>query len=504
MTQSKFIHIADLHLGKTQYNNKQRYKDYFRAFKGILEKAIKEKVDFILIAGDMFDNRKISPRVLTKVFYIIRDFKKKSKETLNRAIPLICIEGNHDNPIYSTRSWMTFLADLELIILLAGEYNKETQEIIFSPYDKKSRRGGVITVNNIHIYGLPFYGSSTTHLFDSIKQAIQKEDSTLNILMMHFGIQGQDKSKPGIKLSDNLKKLHEKVDYLALGHFHKQYKFPSKERWIFNPGSLEINDVKEVFEEYKRGAFLISCEDSSYRISSLDCENGNSEDPNYIPNRKFWTISKPIDISKTTSFEESINLVLDYLKKNGVPLKGSTLATEKSDLNCPVLLFSIEGEINYSRLEVNIHELRSKVLEKFAVLEVRIFSPFLMSKLDDIKIPEEKKTIDEIENEVFTELVKINPLFDNDFQEVVEFMKILKKDLSVKSPNYKALKQFSKNWVLQNSEKFNLPASSLKILKETEESTRERNEKELVEEDDSLYSHEENLEGELEDEIIYE
>ena len=80
MTQSKFIHIADLHLGKTQYNNKQRYKDYFRAFKWILEKAIKEKVDFILIAGDMFDNRKISPRVLTKVFYIIRDFKKKSKK----------------------------------------------------------------------------------------------------------------------------------------------------------------------------------------------------------------------------------------------------------------------------------------------------------------------------------------------------------------------------------------------------------------------------------------
>ena len=161
MAPTKFIHIADLHLGKRQYNNDERYKDYFRAFKWILNLAIREEVDFILIAGDMFDNRKVGPAVLTEVFYLIQNFKNESQEKLNRKIPLICIEGNHDNPIYSKRSWMTFLADLDLIILLSGNFDKNKRTIIFEPYDYGKHRGGMIQIKDFKIYGLPFYGSST-------------------------------------------------------------------------------------------------------------------------------------------------------------------------------------------------------------------------------------------------------------------------------------------------------------------------------------------------------
>ena len=122
MEPVKFIHVSDLHLGKRQYNLKERYRDYFRAFQWVLDFAIKEKVDFILISGDLFDNKNINPSVLSEVFYSIRDFKERSIKNLEREIPLICIEGNHDNPIYTTNSWMSFLADLNLIILLSGEY----------------------------------------------------------------------------------------------------------------------------------------------------------------------------------------------------------------------------------------------------------------------------------------------------------------------------------------------------------------------------------------------
>ena len=47
MKSLKFMHIADLHLGKKQYNIPQRYYDYFRAFKTVLNKAIDQSVDFI-------------------------------------------------------------------------------------------------------------------------------------------------------------------------------------------------------------------------------------------------------------------------------------------------------------------------------------------------------------------------------------------------------------------------------------------------------------------------
>ena len=45
MASTKFIHIADVHLGKRMYNNAERYNDNFRVFIWILNKAIIEKVD---------------------------------------------------------------------------------------------------------------------------------------------------------------------------------------------------------------------------------------------------------------------------------------------------------------------------------------------------------------------------------------------------------------------------------------------------------------------------
>ncbi|KKN32512.1 hypothetical protein LCGC14_0813120 [marine sediment metagenome] len=473
---AKFIHIADVHLGKRQYNNNERYQDYFRAFKWILEFAIQESVDFVLIAGDLFDNRKVSPEVLTEVFYIIRNFKTKSQEALNREIPLICIEGNHDTPIYSKQSWMTFLADLDLIILLSGEYDKIKKTMSFEPYDPETRRGGMIQIKNINIYGVSFYGSSTIHLLQPITDAIKVNLSKLNVLMMHFGIQGQDPSKPGIELSDLFKKLHTRVDYLALGHYHRLYQLPRKSPWIFNPGALEITDIGEVFDYFdkdaKRGAFFISSDEKTYQIKPLICENGDIDDPSLIPNRKFSRI-QTIDLGETTSFDESIALVLDKIKRSGIDTKDSSTASALNDLNCPILFFNIKGQVNYSRLDVNINQLRHEILDKFALLEVRIFSPFLISSLDDIKVPQGKKTIEEIEFEIFTAMVEENSSFEHVKEEVVELMKNLKTELLVAKPNYPALKEFIKEWCLHNASEFKiqnlLPKSEPDEIPEVEE-----------------------------------
>lgn len=463
MTSIKFLHIADVHLGKRQYNSQDRYEDYFRAFKWILDYSIEQKVDFILIAGDLFDSRKIGPAVLTKVFNILRNFKKKTQQILNTEIPIICIEGNHDNPIYSRQTWMTFLADLDLIILLSGTFNRNTKEVLFEPHDIKNHRGGMIKIKNINIYGLPFYGSSTSHLFPPIAEAIKINNNTFNILMMHFGIEGEDPTKPGIDLSQHISTLKEKIDYLALGHYHKQYIRPSGDPWVFNPGSLEINDVQEVFKNYKRGVFLITCDGKNFKYKTIECEKGNSNE-GLIPNRRFLSFSN-IDISDSTSFEDVIDTVLDVLKKRGLPLKDSKFALEKEDLNCPIVLFSLKGEISYSRLEVNINKLRKEISEKFSVLDIRIFSPFLYSTLDDVIITEEKKSLKEIENEIFHLLVQENPQFKPISEEIVELMKTLKSDLLVGKPNYPAIKDMIKNMVMLNADVFKIP---IKIREEGE------------------------------------
>ena len=53
----KFIHTADIHLGKTYRNSPgetERYEDFFHCLSGIVDDALKEKVDFVLICGDLF------------------------------------------------------------------------------------------------------------------------------------------------------------------------------------------------------------------------------------------------------------------------------------------------------------------------------------------------------------------------------------------------------------------------------------------------------------------
>jgi len=453
MEPIKFIHVSDLHLGKRQYNLKERYKDYFRAFQWVLNFAISEKVDFLLVSGDLFDNKNINPSVLSDVFYSIRNFKEKSSLELNREIPMICIEGNHDNPIYTTHSWMSFLADLDLIILLAGDYNKDNKKLTFHPYSTSNHRGGMIQIKDTVIYGLPYYGSFTKHMFPAIYQAIPKKSNKFNIFMMHFGIEGQDKLKPGIDLSPNLIKLHDKIDYLALGHYHKNYILEAQDQWIFNPGSLELNDLTEL--SYIRGAFLAEISGREYYqkdIKFLECDNGN-KDTSRIPNREFLQVPQ-IDITGMSSFEESIEQILKKLKQYGLPLRDQNKEINKSDLNCPIATFRIIGEVGFSRLEINLNKLKEEINNRYAILDIRVSSKDLFSALDLIKVEGDELTIDIIERIVFSALIDQNEAYKSLKPEILNLLDDLKEEMILSKPNYIKLKEELIQWSELNIEDF--------------------------------------------------
>lgn len=65
----KFIHSADIHLGKTYRtatDKAERYEDFFHALGGIVTNAIVEQVDFVLIAGDLFHTGQTLPRTFAR------------------------------------------------------------------------------------------------------------------------------------------------------------------------------------------------------------------------------------------------------------------------------------------------------------------------------------------------------------------------------------------------------------------------------------------------------
>ena len=49
----RFMHIADIHLGYQQYGLTERFNDFGRMFLHLVDVALAEKVNFVLLAGDL-------------------------------------------------------------------------------------------------------------------------------------------------------------------------------------------------------------------------------------------------------------------------------------------------------------------------------------------------------------------------------------------------------------------------------------------------------------------
>jgi DNA repair exonuclease SbcCD nuclease subunit len=251
---TKFIHASDIHLGSHQYENTSRSDDYIKTFQEILTLAIENKVDFIILSGDVFTSLEMLPG---KLIEIIKMIKRFIKATENK-VPIIAIEGNHDIRRFSRgmrfdhrdQSWLKLCADLDLIILLDADFQDPSGEI-FKWYDHYCHEGGKLQVNNIVIYGTRYLGEQPISHLSKIRKGIKKEKGKFNILLQHFGVEGQMKNVPGIKL-EMLNPLHHRVDYLALGHFHKQFILDD---WVFNPGSTEA--VCSIDFSFNRGVFLV-------------------------------------------------------------------------------------------------------------------------------------------------------------------------------------------------------------------------------------------------------
>ena len=48
-----FSHISDTHLGLVQYGSEERAQDVYDAFNQAIDISIKDKVDFVIFAGDI-------------------------------------------------------------------------------------------------------------------------------------------------------------------------------------------------------------------------------------------------------------------------------------------------------------------------------------------------------------------------------------------------------------------------------------------------------------------
>ncbi|HEY9815563.1 MAG TPA: DNA repair exonuclease [Candidatus Obscuribacterales bacterium] len=330
---ARFLHIADVHLGFDRYDSPERTRDFFYAFNDLVERyAIEDAVDFVIIVGDLFEHRTIQPAVLNHAQIVLRSLQAAN-------IPVIAIEGNHDNRPYGVAtSWLRYLSDWGLLTLLEPGA-QDAGEPFYEPWD--GRRGGYIDLDcGVRIIGSQWYGASAPMAIQQIATAIKQlpPGPAHQILLFHHGLEGQIARYQGaLRYGDLLPLKTAGVDYLALGHIHKSY---IVEDWVFNPGSVEANSVEEV--RYERGGFQVTIDPSG--IQAKLCQD--------YQQRPIVRLS-----IKTQGQELMEELVQLALKETQAAIASGAICPDEH----PIVELQIRGTVGFNRLDLDLRDLQQQL-----------------------------------------------------------------------------------------------------------------------------------------------
>ena len=223
----KFAHMADVHLGCWKQQPLQQLN--FQSFQKAIQTCIDKKVEFVLIAGDLFDTAYPPIEILKETF---AEFKKLH----DAKIPCFIIAGSHD---YSV-SGKTFLDVLEKAGFCKNIYDAEEKEgeIRLNPYVHQ----GIV------LYGYPGKKSSL-EINDIRKIKLNQAPGMFKIFMLHTTI---DKAKGALPIDSLETDLLPKVDYYALGHLHIDFQY---DNFVY-PGPIFPNNFQEL-ETLGGGSFYI-------------------------------------------------------------------------------------------------------------------------------------------------------------------------------------------------------------------------------------------------------
>jgi len=242
-----FLHAADIHLGYQQYGSEERFDDFSKVFLHIVDQALNRDVDFVLLAGDLFEKRKVNPLAMRVAISGLERLR-------NAGIPVLAVEGNHERSYYRDQyTWVDFLDAMGYLQLLDPRF--EGGQVVLEPC-AETRGAYVDLLGGVRVYGLRYYGASTEKVFGLFADAVAEIDHSdveFTILMAHAGVEGQLPHYSGTLTYNALGPLRGHVDYLALGHIHKPYELDG---WIYNPGSPETCGMdEEAWSE--RGYYLV-------------------------------------------------------------------------------------------------------------------------------------------------------------------------------------------------------------------------------------------------------
>ena len=348
-----FSHISDTHLGLVQYNSEERENDIYDVFNQTIDISIKDHVDFVIFAGDIFHTPNPSGTAIMHMAHALKKLKKNN-------IDSFFVLGEHD--ISRIRSYP-----------VPYVFHK----LEFSQYIGE---GKPTYYKDVLIIGFDKIRKSEMQDFESRFQevdAIAKEHKGHKILVMHQGITEANKFAGELSAND----LPKNFTYYAMGHLHDKFlkSFSNLKGSIAYPGSIELT-TSEGIKNTKKGFFQVDISGTEAKPEWIELNIR----PQVSASTNFEDLTKTVD-GILEQIHESIKKPIIELKIQGKDIQTDLVQAQISRL-MPYALhcsWKISKQLSDSSvlmekpirmddemLKLAISTLKSEQLANFAIKEL--------------------------------------------------------------------------------------------------------------------------------------
>ncbi len=240
-----FSHISDTHLGLVQYGSEEREIDVYNAFNQAIDTSIKDHVDFVIFAGDIFHVPNPSGTAIVQMANALKRLKQNNIESF-------FILGEHDISRIRSTPIPYVYHNLEFSKYIGQGKSVKYKNILLVGFDKM-RKGEI-----------PQFEEK----FAAIDN-IAKNHSGHKILVMHQGITEFNKFAGELQSTD----LPKNFTYYAMGHLHDHEikSFNHLGGPVAYPGSIELT-ISEGIKETKKGFFQVDISGSEAKSNWIQLD----------------------------------------------------------------------------------------------------------------------------------------------------------------------------------------------------------------------------------------
>jgi DNA repair exonuclease SbcCD nuclease subunit len=350
--------MADVHIGSWR---DPKLKDLATdAFIKAMDICLKKKVDFIIIAGDLFNTALPG---IDNLKSVVKEFKiLKEKD-----VPVYVIPGSHD---YSP-SGKTMIDVLEEAGLLTNVFKgKVVDEKLQLKFTKDEKTGVKIT-------GILGRRGTLEKLYyqDLDLEHLEKEHGK-KIFMFHTAITELKQGSKSAMDSTDVSYMPKNYDYYAGGHVHIVHKYDFKDhKNVVYPGPIFPANFEEL-EELGHGGFYI-CEVDTHGVVKLEREE--------LPIKNTFNIH--IDCEHKSP-EEVDSMIYALIKG-------------KEFINT-IILIRVAGKLKTGKVsDINFKEIFNKCYTQGAFFVMRNTVKIVSAEYEEIKI--DQNTPEDVEEAIIKE-----------------------------------------------------------------------------------------------------